>query len=166
MISKLNPKGTLWDVCTGSGYIGISLKKKHPELTVALSDISPDALALAAENATLNHVDVEILQGDLLAPFKGRKADYFICNPPYISQSEYDNLDSSVRDHEPKLALLGGDRGTEFYERLARELPNYLNPGAKVFFEIGANQADAVKKLFPQGEVHRDWAGHPRFFTL
>ena len=63
-----------------------------------------------------------------------------------------------------ELALLGGERGTEFYERLARELPSYLNPGAQIFFEIGAKQGEALKKLFPQGQLHLDWAGHPRFY--
>jgi len=166
MISKRVQGGSLWDLCTGSGCIGISLKKARPELSVTLSDISADALALASENAQLNGVDVEILRGDLLAPFQGRKADYVVCNPPYISQNEYGHLDPSVREFEPKLALVGGEKGTEFYERLARELPAYLNPGAQVFFEIGADQGEALKKIFPQGELHRDWAGHPRFFFL
>lgn len=164
MISKRVKSGVLWDVCTGSGYVGISLKKAHPELQVSLSDISPEALSLAAVNAQLNNVDVTLVQGDLLEPFKGQKADYVVCNPPYISEGEYDNLDPSVRDFEPKLALVGGQTGTEFYARLARELPKYLNPRAQVFFEIGSGQGEAVKKLFPQGELHCDWAGHPRFF--
>lgn len=165
LVSKRIKKGVLWDLCTGSGCIGIALKKALPELTVTLSDISADALALAAENA--KGLDIEILQGDLLATFKGRKADYIICNPPYISQSEFDRLDPSVRDFEPKLALLAGDRGTEFYERLHRELPEYLIPGGQVFLEIGSGQGEAIKTIFPEGgELHFDWAGHPRFFFL
>jgi release factor glutamine methyltransferase len=166
MISKRVRGGSLWDLCTGSGCIGIGLKKACPELSVTLSDLSEDAVALASENGKLNGVDVEVLQGDLLTPFQGRKADFVVCNPPYISQEEYGQLDLSVRNFEPKLALVGGERGIEFYERLARELPAYLNPGAQVFFEIGAGQGEALKKLFPGGELHRDWAGHPRFFLL
>ncbi|HSX10453.1 MAG TPA: peptide chain release factor N(5)-glutamine methyltransferase [Chlamydiales bacterium] len=163
LISQRVRSGVLWDLCTGSGCMGIALKKKWPELKVTLSDISADALALAAENAKQNGVEVELVQGDLLDPFRGRKADVIVCNPPYISQSEYDHLSPSVRDFEPKGALLGGERGTEFYERLQRELPPFLNPGAQVFFEIGARQGEALKKLFPQGEILPDWAGHPRF---
>lgn len=161
----------LWDVCTGSGYLGIGIKKACPELVVSLSDISKEALAIAAQNAQINEAAVEIVEGDLLHPFVGKKADFVICNPPYISQSEYFALDSSVRDHEPKGALLGGDRGTEFYERLAKELPPYLNPKAKVFLEIGASQGKAVKEIFSKGlwtglELHKDWSGQDRFFFL
>lgn len=165
-VSKRVERGALWDICTGSGCIGIALKKARPELSVTLSDISPEALLLAASNAKRNGVDVEILQGDLLAPFQGRKADAIICNPPYVSEPEYRKLDPSVRDFEPELALVAGEKGTEVYERLKKELPAYLNPGAQVFFEIGAAQGQALKELFPEGELHADWAGHPRFFVL
>jgi release factor glutamine methyltransferase len=165
MVAK-QAKGVLWDLCTGSGCIGIALKKKIPSLLVTLSDISKDALAVAKENAKINEVDVELLQGDLLVPFQGRKADFIVCNPPYISREEMERLDSSVADFEPKMALFGGERGTEFYERLARELPPYLNKGGKIFLEIGAGQGEALRKLFPKGELYFDWAGHPRFFFL
>lgn len=164
--AKRIERGALWDVCTGSGCIGIALKKARPGLSVTLSDIAPEALLLAASNAKRNGVEVEILQGDLLAPFRGRKADAIVCNPPYVSEEEYSTLDPSVRDFEPKLALVGGERGIEMYERLKKELPACLNPGAQVFFEIGAAQGEALKKLFPEGEIHADWAGHPRFFTI
>lgn len=166
MISKQVQKGILWDVCTGSGCIGISLKKARPDLTVTLSDISSDALSLACENAKQNGVEVEFLQGDLLTPFQGRKADAIVCNPPYVSEKEYAHLDPSVLHFEPKLALVGGEKGTEFYERLAERLSSFLKPGGQVFFEIGAGQGEALKKIFPTGELHSDWAGHPRFFLF
>ena len=163
-IAKRVEKGVLWDLCTGSGCIGIALQKARPGLRVVLADSSKEALAIAAENARRNQVDVEIVQGDLLAPFQGRRADIIVCNPPYISEAEFKRLDPSVKDFEPREALVGGERGTEFYERLARELPPFLNPGGHIFFEIGSTQAEVVKRLFPSGEVERDWAGHPRFF--
>lgn len=165
-ISNQIDRGVLWDLCTGSGCIGIALKKAHPALDVTLSDISSDALTLAAHNAKQNQVDVKVVQGDLFAPFKGQKADVIVCNPPYISESEYTHLDPSVKHFEPKLALVSGQTGLEFYERFKNELPNYLNPGGKVFFEIGATQGDALQKLFPQGTLHKDWANLPRFFVL
>ncbi|MBS0625870.1 MAG: peptide chain release factor N(5)-glutamine methyltransferase [Verrucomicrobia bacterium] len=168
---KISGKKVLWDLCTGSGCIGISLKKAFPELKVVLSDISPEALAVAKENARINEVDVECREGDLLAPFAGEKADYVVCNPPYISSKEYLTLDRSVADFEPKLALVGGERGDEFYGRLARELPAYLNAGASAFFELGTGQGEVVKNLFSdplwtQRELKKDWAGHDRFFFL
>lgn len=165
-ISKEIKEGVLWDICTGSGCIGIALKKKHPQLVVTLSDISSEALAIAAKNGKDNQVEVACLQGDLLEPFKGKKADYIVCNPPYISEGEYLQLDPSVKDHEPKRALVSGPSGIEMYEKLKQQLPAYLNPGGKVFFEIGSSQGAALQKLFPEGKLENDWAGHPRFFTI
>jgi release factor glutamine methyltransferase len=165
------PHKQMWDVCCGSGCLGISLKKALPQLDVFLSDISSQALAVAKKNAEENGVEIQLLQGDLLEPFKGMKADFLICNPPYVSEGEYAVLDPSVRDFEPRTALVGGQTGLEFYERLARELPSYLNPGAKLFFELGTGQGEAIKGLFSApcwkgAEIEKDWAGHDRFFFL
>lgn len=161
----------LWDLCCGTGCIGIALKKRFPELSVVLSDICPLALKIAEQNAKDNSVEVELLKGDLLHPFHGRKADYIICNPPYISEIEYDQLDSEVKNFEPKLALVAGKQGTEFYERLAHELPTFLNPGAEVAFEIASTQGHAINLLFQKSpwvhqKLEKDWAGHDRFFFL
>lgn len=161
----------LWDVCCGSGAIGIALKKRFPNLNVALSDISPDALAIAKKNAAENGVEVEIVHGDLLVPFKGRKADFIVCNPPYIREDEFDGLDPEVRCYEPKTALVSGSTGLEFYARLAESLPHFLNRGSKVWFEIGTEQGEAVKQLFGNScwtrcSYEQDWSGHDRFFSL
>jgi release factor glutamine methyltransferase len=160
-----------WDVCTGSGCLGIGLKKALPQLTVSLLDISDSALLLARRNAERNSVHVECLQGDLLAACKGRKADILLCNPPYISKKEYEDLDVSVRGYEPKEALLGGEDGLLFYRRLALELPAHLRAGAYVFLEIGWKQGEAVRKLFSSPCwrnicIEKDLAGHDRFFFL
>jgi len=162
---------TLWDLCTGSGCIGIALKKRFPALTVYLSDISAEALAVTAKNAEENRVHVELKQGNLLEPFKGLKTHYLVCNPPYISMEEYKQLDSSVLDFEPKLALVGGVHGDEFYQKLAAQLPHYLFPHGKVWLEIGFQQGERVRQLFNdpfwvKKEIENDWAGHQRFFFL
>lgn len=161
----------LWDICCGSGCIGIALKKRFPELTVCLSDISSNALALAAENAQDNGVEIELLKGDLLAVFDRKTADFIVCNPPYISEEEFSSLDTEVREYEPRQALISGKTGLEFYERLARELPSYLNPGSKIWFEIGTGQGKAIQKLFQnpfwkRSCIENDWSGHERFFSL
>jgi release factor glutamine methyltransferase len=170
-IAKRVKGKALWDICTGSGCLGISLKKALPQLDVTLSDISKEALELAQKNGARNKVELKYLLGDLLAPFKDLSADVIVCNPPYISQSEYLSLDPSVSRFEPKLALVGGEKGTEVYERLAAALPDHLNPGGLVFLEIGAGQGEAVKKIFSGGpwiqkELLADWAGKDRFFFL
>lgn len=161
----------LWDICCGSGCIGISLGKKFPQLKVELSDISTDALALAKINSDLNEVSALFYQGDLLQPFAGRKADLIVCNPPYVAEKEYPLLDKEVREYEPRSALVSGPTGLEFYQKLSFELPAYLNKGARVWMEIGTGQGPAVLDLFnhPQWKkriVEPDWAGHDRFFFL
>ena len=161
----------LWDICTGSGCIGLGLKRACPTLSVVMSDFCPKALAVARQNAERNQLAVELRLGDLLEPFRGQKADYIICNPPYVSRQEFESLSPSVRDHEPHRALLAGEKGTEFYERLARELPAFLNPGAHIFFEIGCSQGEAIQEIFSTTpwrafSLMKDWAGHNRFFFL
>jgi release factor glutamine methyltransferase len=171
-LGKMSLKGkSLWDVCCGSGCIGIALKKRFPELDVTLSDISKEALALAKMNAERNGVTVRFLEGDLLTPFIGEKTDFLISNPPYISESEYATLDREVRDFEPKKALVAGSGGAEFYERFAREMPIHLNPGAYAWFEIGYNQGAFMLGLFEDTSwkdrrLEKDWSGHDRFFFL
>ncbi len=166
LIAKEVSSGVVWDICSGSGCIGIALKKKHPALQVTLSDLSNDAMAIALQNAHINQVEVECLQGDLFAPFAGRQADVIVCNPPYISAMEYETLDPSVRLFEPRLALEAGVKGIEYYEKIASLLPLYLKPEGKLYLEIGSTQADAVHAIFGQGKVLRDWANHPRFYVI
>lgn len=162
----------LWDLCCGSGCLGIALKKYFPGLQVTLSDISIDALNLAQLNAANNQVEVECLQGDLLKPFKDRKAHFVVCNPPYLSKDEYQQLDREVKEYEPSKALVAGLKGTEYYESLAVELPRYLHPGARVWLEIGYLQGESVRALFASDQrwteikLEKDWAGHDRFICL
>jgi release factor glutamine methyltransferase len=161
----------LWDVCCGSGCLGIALKKRFPDLRVILSDLSPEALAIAKQNAERNAIQVEFRQGDLLAPFEEEKADYFVCNPPYIAEHEFSGLDKEVSEYEPKMALVSGSTGLEIYHRLADDLPSHLSSKAKGWLEIGYSQGETVKALFQEGfwtsaRVEKDWSGHDRFFFL
>ncbi len=165
IIPSLQENQVLFDLCTGSGCIGLALKQACPTLQVTLSDISPEALAIAAENAQRNELRVELLEGDLFAPFAGKKADIITCNPPYLAAHEERPAD------EPTLALVGGESGYEFFERIASEAPPYLNPGAKLFFEIGTNQGARIEEIFSESHwnqvnCEQDWAGHDRFFSL
>lgn len=163
----------LLDVCAGSGTLGLPLKKRHPQLEVYLSDLSAEALSLAKENAKLNHLDIHFLEGDLLEPFKKLSllCDLFVCNPPYISEEEYEELDPSVKLIEPKMALLGGKEGLDFFIRLEKELPSILKPGAKLFFEVGYRQGPSMFDIFQAPHwthvcVNKDYSQHDRFFSL
>jgi release factor glutamine methyltransferase len=159
----------LFDVCTGSGCIGLTLKKLFPSWRVILSDISHAALEVAKENARRLDVDVEFIQGDLLDCFSG-KALCIVCNPPYISTHEMQTLDSSVTRYEPNLALCAGDRGTENYEHILRALPSHLLPQGICFFEIGSSQASTVMDLSKNAGftplLHLDLEGRPRVVAV
>ena len=161
VVKMISPKGTLFDICCGSGCIGLSLKKKLPELKVYLSDLSLPALAVAKENG--KDLDVTFFHGDLLAPFQGLKADVVISNPPYV-------IEGSLPDNgEPHMARFAGAGGLEFYERLKNELSPHLNDGAKVFFELGYDQGEKVVELFQEPHwinprFEKDWSGKDRFF--
>lgn len=161
----------LWDICCGSGCIGIAIQKRFPSLRVVASDLSVEALELAEKNAVANGVVLEFRQGDLLQPFEGEVADLIVSNPPYLSLEEYETVDSSVRQFEPKLALMGGVHGTAFYERLAKETHYFLRPQGQLWLEIGSTQGLFVEQLFANspwrgGLLYQDWAGWDRFFSV
>ncbi len=158
----------LLDLCTGSGCIAIALKKRFPSLRVWASDISSQALAVAQENAKNNDVSIEWKEGDFLDPYKGEQVDFVTCNPPYVSEKEWESLDPEVRLQEPRQALVGGERGDDFYQRLARELPSYLVSGGKLWMEMGYQQAKTMRSLFQlpvwkPPQIIQDWSGHDRF---
>ena len=158
----------LWDLCCGSGCIGLALKKRFPDLNVVLSDLSDEALRVAKSNAEGLGLEIDGRLGDLLEPFTGEKAHFVVSNPPYLSAGEYGELDAEVKDFEPRSALEAGDSGLEIYRRLASELPSYLHPEAKVYLEIGYRQGTDVQGLFGQESwketiLVQDLAGHDRF---
>lgn len=166
MVIKELPKDpvVVWDICCGSGYLGIVIKKKRPDCTVVLSDLSPKAVEIAKRNAVKNGVDVDIRIGDLCHPFLGQKADIVVCNPPYVTEEEYTQLEPEVRDWEPRVALVGN-----LYGRLAQELPPLLNPSATIYLEMGTGMGSQLKTLFSHlgaVEIMKDWAGHDRFLKL
>ncbi|MFK2825625.1 peptide chain release factor N(5)-glutamine methyltransferase [Bacillus sp. B190/17] len=147
------------DIGTGSGAIAITMKLEWPQLTVYASDLSEKALQTAKRNSEALKADVQFLHGDLLTPFieRSMKLDLLLSNPPYIPLSDRETLSTVVADHEPELALYGGEDGLDLYRRFCEQLPKVLNPGAFVGFEVGAGQGEAVAELlqqaFPQAAV-------------
>lgn len=159
------------DIGTGSGAIAVAVAHLLPHAQVVAVDLSPEALAVAAENARLNGVAdrVRFRQGDLLAPLaeEGGRFAAILSNPPYIREDEIAGLMPEVRDWEPRLALVAGDDGLAFYRRLAREAPAFLEPGGFLGVEVGIGQAPAVAALFREAglkdvAVCRDTAGVDR----
>ena len=148
------------DLCAGSGAIGISLKKMCPHIRLTLSDISPDAGDVQRIN-TEGLSDVEILTGDMFSTVSGRKFDLIVCNPPYIPSRDIPALQAEVQ-LEPALALDGGDDGLDFYRHLADNFRSHLEPGGRIYMEIGFDQAEAVCALFGGGTVIKDLNGLDR----
>ncbi|HMG98178.1 MAG TPA: peptide chain release factor N(5)-glutamine methyltransferase, partial [Gaiellales bacterium] len=155
------------DVGTGTGSIALALAARLPEASVTAIDLSPDALALAGENATLNGLEerVEFLQGDLLAPVAGRRFDLIASNPPYIAEGE--TVDPEVSGHEPALAVFADDAGRAILERLAADAQAALRPGGHLVVEVAEGQAPWLAELLAGGgyeeiEVTRDLRGVER----
>lgn len=134
------------DMCTGSGAIGVSVKRLCPKAKVTLSDISGDALLVARTNAMKLGVQAEAVQGDLYEAVDGRGFDMILCNPPYLTGQDMQELQKEVT-YEPALALFGGEDGLECYRRIAAGLKDHLNPGGYVLLEVGMGQDQDVLKM-------------------
>ena len=160
------------DVGTGTGAIVLSLAREFGGNNAFLgTDVSEDAIALAKENAErcglFDRVKFVVMDGldDFDEP---QCVDVIVSNPPYIESAVCETLDPRVKDFEPRLALDGGASGLDFYDRYLSDAVNLLKPGGAVFFEIGENQGEAVKKLmfdcgFDDIKIEKDFAGHDRY---
>lgn len=153
------------DVCTGSGCILLSLLKLCAGLEGTGTDLSEKALQVAGENARRLGVEASFVQGDLFEPVSG-KYDCIVSNPPYIASREVDVLMEEVRDHEPRMALDGGEDGLYFYRKIVAQSPKYLKDRGRIFLEIGFDQGEAVAGLlapaFDEVRIVQDLAGLDR----
>jgi len=149
------------DVCTGSGVIAVTLAKRLPLARLVATDLSPDAVGLAKENAARHAVAdrVTFLTGDLLralAEFPAtageHSLDYLVSNPPYIPDNEWDAVEPNVKEHEPHLALRGGADGLDLARRLLADGPKLLKPGGVLLIEVAdasAEKASAIAAAHP-----------------
>lgn len=159
------------DIGTGTGAIAVSLKLERPDWEMTAVDISEDALKVAAENARNLQARISFKQSDVLSTIT-EKQDIIISNPPYISQSEWDLMDESVRTYEPKTALFAENEGLAIYQKIAAESRECLQPNGMIFLEIGFRQGQSVKGIFqtvyPEKEVtiHQDMSGNDRMVVI
>ncbi|WFB58222.1 peptide chain release factor N(5)-glutamine methyltransferase [Paenibacillus sp. BR1-192] len=135
------------DIGTGSGAIAITLALQSKGWDVLASDISPDALEVAARNAKKLGAQVEFRQGNLLEPFAGTGPDILVSNPPYIPAEDIEELQPEVRDYEPRTALDGGPDGLNPYRIMMAQLPLLSAPPRLIAFELGMGQAGDVAEL-------------------
>jgi len=138
------------DIGTGSGCVGISLLKLRQDLEVETWDISEKALGIARENA-LNLGVLErytpVLKSALLEDSYQGKFDGIVSNPPYISVKDFESLDATVKDFEPKIALFADHQGLQFYEVIAKNAPHVLRSQGFLAFEVGWTQAAEVAQI-------------------
>lgn len=154
------------DVCTGSGCILLSLLRYSNGCRGVGCDISEKALAVAGQNAKELGISAQFIQSDLFESIEGR-FEYIVSNPPYIRKDMIPTLMEEVRDHEPLIALDGGEDGLDFYRKITREATEHLYSGGMLFFEIGYDQGEAVKLLmeeegYEEVTVSQDLAGLDR----
>lgn len=154
------------DVCTGSGCIVLSLASYCPQLWAMGIDISREALEVAKLNQERLGVEVSFKEGNLLCGIEER-VHLITANPPYITTDDMKNLDTSIRDYEPRLALEGGEDGLIYYRELIPMAYECLLESGMLMVEIGYNQGEAVKKLFEEAgfdsvKCIRDYQGYDR----
>ncbi len=177
VLKELHDRMRILDMCTGSGCILISLLLERQDARGAGVDVSPEALEVAKENASLLKVEnrADFLESDLFsAPYfcekggkEGGKYDILISNPPYIATEEIETLMEEVRLHDPRKALDGMEDGLYFYRKITKEAGKYLKPGGWLLYEIGCTQGEAVSEMlrnagFEKVQVVKDLPGLDR----
>ena len=162
------------DMCTGSGCIFISLLVNSAWKSCAV-DISDKALEVAADNCRRYNADSRniFVRSDLFGAFFNNeglyedKFDFIVSNPPYIERSVIPTLAEEVKNHEPVIALDGGEDGLDFYRRIVQQCVFFIKKGARIYFEIGYNEGYAVKSIledsgFENIEIIKDFANLDR----
>lgn len=169
--SGIRPKKIL-DLGTGTGCIILTILHEFPEAQGIGVDLSLEACETAQRNAIEQGLlqRVSFINGSWSEALNER-FDLIVSNPPYIPSADIGNLDSNVRDFDPKLALDGGESGTEPYKNLLRTLKNLLAPGGLVFFEIGINQVPELSRLIDTSGatlrgVYKDLGGIERVLKI
>ena len=159
------------DLCTGSGIIGITLKKELEEFDVKIlaSDISSRALTVAKENASSLEADISFVESDLFSNIQD-KFDIIVSNPPYIAHDDKKTIKENVLNYDPHLALFAGEEGMYFYRNIIEKSRPYLNEKGIMFLEIGYDQKEKIITLGENNKfetvVYKDINGRDRIAVL
>ena len=138
------------DMCTGSGCIGITLALESGNFKkITFADVSLKALKCCKKNITKFKINkrAEIVKSNFFSNIPKKKYDLICSNPPYVTINQYKNLERSVKDYEPKLALISNNEGLEHFEKIAKEARGFLKENGTIFFEVGINQFKSVKNI-------------------
>ena len=157
------------DLGCGSGVIGLTLEKKVSPKSVDLIDISKDALEITHKNCGKLNSKANVIENDFLNNIN-KKYDVIISNPPYIKTNE--NIESIVKDNEPKIALYAGEDGLDCYRKILRDIKKNMKEKCLIAFEIGYEQAKDIKKIANtyldniKIEVKQDMSGKDRMLFI
>lgn len=161
------------DIGTGTGIIALSLSLENPTWKVTGLDISKEALKIAIRNNQALEGQVHFLESDVLSKFpKNKKIDILVSNPPYISYDEWEEMDESVREYEPKQALFAENNGLAIYEKIAKESTTVLSETGRIYLEIGYLQGESVSQIFKEAyptknvRVIKDLNGQDRIIEV
>lgn len=162
--------GRALDLGTGSGCLALALAQEGDFSLVVGTDLSPDALALARENAELTDLAVRLVRSDMGAALAGERFNLVVSNPPYLSESEYAALDRSVKAWEPAMALVSGPDGLAATQRMLLEAPSLVLPGGWLVMELDSSRSAQVAVVAGRAgwtdiELHDDLFGRPRYLT-
>jgi len=144
------------DLCTGCGCIAVAIGQNYPNARIIATDISDAASKVAATNIKKHRLEnrITLLAGDLFEPLVPQidteKFDLIVCNPPYVSASEFEALAKNVKDYEPKLSLFAGTDGLDVHRRIIENASSFLKPDAALLLEIGYAQGQAIRQLLEQ----------------
>ena len=147
LTENAKPNQSVLDIGTGSGAIALALAKNRPDWLVTASDISPDALNLASENASLQDLKISFKKSDCFEEI-AENYDIIVSNPPYISRADEAEVGLNVLHSEPHLALFAEEDGLAIYRKIAEDAKNHLREGGKIYLEIGYKQGHSVPALF------------------
>ena len=159
------------DLCTGSGIIGITLKKELEEFDVKIlaSDISSRALTVAKAHASSLEADISFVESDLFSNIQD-KFDIIVSNPPYIANDDKKTIKENVLNYDPHLALFADEEGMYFYRNIIEKSRPYLNEKGIMFFEIGYDQKEKIITLGENNKfetvVYKDINGRDRIAVL
>ncbi|MBE5741635.1 MAG: peptide chain release factor N(5)-glutamine methyltransferase [Clostridiales bacterium] len=164
---KENQYNTALDLCTGSGCLAIAIKK-NCNIDMTASDVSNKALQIAKYNAKQNDVDIRFVRSDMFDKID-ESYDIIVSNPPYIDTDEIDDLSREVVEHDPYIALDGGEMGLKYYNIIHENLRKHLNDGGILIVEIGEDQREMIQSLYNDLnllEVIQDYAGNDRVMVF
>jgi release factor glutamine methyltransferase len=159
------------DVGTGSGNLAVAVARQSKGAKVTATDLSAEALAVAARNAQRHGVGdrIRFVQGDVYGPLDpAERFDFILSNPPYIRHGDIPQLPAGVRDYEPHVALDGGADGFAMFDRLLAGAPGHLKSGGWLIVEIGTAQEGPGRERighvegFELAKTVHDGSGHPR----